>query len=356
MHDMELRRNDYSLSDDEEQVYEAFSKFFVRECPIDRVRARTKPAFDPVLWSDVCELGAVSMGLPEDGGDGEASLVHLVLSCEAMGTTIAPVPLPEAVAATRAASSREVTRNDRVLELLHAAIDGREVLTLALQPCAAGEAVLVPAGSVASAVVGLVDETLVLHEPPDRLQFVENLADHPLAWCTFDGGTTHVLAEGELARQRFHAAVTEWRLLTAGALVGLSQSLLEQSVDYASSRVAFGSPISTFQGISHQIASVAIGIGGARNLVRKAAWYLGAEPDVGPQLPGCAFWIAKEVAGRAAEVAVHVQGGLGVTLESDSTVFFGRAKGWPVLAGDPQRELVDIGRAAAPRWVADADR
>src|SRR5512143_4096591 len=180
---MELRRNDYSLSDDEEQVYEAFSKFFERECPIDRVRVSTIPAFDPALWSDVCELGAVSMGLRQDSGDDEASLVHLVLCCEGMGRTVAPVPLVETIAATRLVSSPEATANDRVVELLHAAVEGGDVLTLALQPCAAGEAVLVPAGSVASAVVGLVGEALVLHEPSEHLEFVENLADHPLAWC-----------------------------------------------------------------------------------------------------------------------------------------------------------------------------
>jgi len=78
---------------------------------------------------------------------------------------------------------------------------------------------------------------------------------------------------------------------------------------------------------------------GARRLVWKAAWLADHEPDVEPHLVPMAFTHACRTAVQAATVAVHTQGGLGVTLESDVQLFFRRAKGWAAVAGGPTAEL-----------------
>ena len=46
---------------------------------------------------------------------------------------------------------------------------------------------------------------------------------------------------------------------------------------------------------------------------------------------------------EAVTVSAHVQGGLGFTVEADISLFFLRAKGWGVLAGDPAADRRHIG-------------
>jgi len=56
-----------------------------------------------------------------------------------------------------------------------------------------------------------------------------------------------------------------------------------------------------------------------------------------------------EEAAKAATMAVHVQGGLGVSAEAAATAYLVRARGWAVAGGDP---------GAAAKYIASivADR
>jgi hypothetical protein len=58
-----------------------------------------------------------------------------------------------------------------------------------------------------------------------------------------------------------------------------------------------------------------------------------------------AYLAAVETGIFAPTVGTHVQGGFGFTLESDMHLFFRRAKGWTLVAGDPRRELDAIADA-----------
>jgi hypothetical protein len=51
---------------------------------------------------------------------------------------------------------------------------------------------------------------------------------------------------------------------------------------------------------------------------------------------------------------VHTEGGFGVTHDSSTQIYFRRAKGWPLLAGDPARELGSIA-GHLRRYAAAAD-
>ena len=94
-------------------------------------------------------------------------------------------------------------------------------------------------------------------------------------------------------------------------------------------------PISTLQGISHPLANIAITVQGGRDLARRAAWFLDNEPDERPELAPSAFVFMAEEASKAATMAVHVQGGLGVSAEAAATAYLVRARGWPLAGGDP---------------------
>ena len=51
----ELRRLDYSLTDDHQALQAAYRDFFTTHCPIETVRAAEESGFDKSLWSGCAE-------------------------------------------------------------------------------------------------------------------------------------------------------------------------------------------------------------------------------------------------------------------------------------------------------------
>ena len=99
----ELRRQDYSLSEDHTDLQAAFRQFFTSNCSIETVWAAETTGFDKSLWERLCAMGATTMALPESSGGDGATLVDLTLVAEELGRVIAPVPWIDHVCATQAA-------------------------------------------------------------------------------------------------------------------------------------------------------------------------------------------------------------------------------------------------------------
>jgi alkylation response protein AidB-like acyl-CoA dehydrogenase len=335
-----LRHADFSLSDEQRSLRDTFARLLSRECPTERVRAAEPLGFDRPLWQRLLEQQIVSMGVPtESGGDG-AGLVELALVAEAIGRRLAPVPFIEA-----AVSARLLARcGPGGSEWLSAAMAGDELVTLALQPSAAGTAQLIPAAAVADAVIGNLEDELIIARPDQPPRHAPNHGCTPLG--SFDlaraSMSAHLGPVGADAATLFEQAGREWKLLTAAAQVGIAEGALALAVDYARERTAFGVPIAAFQGVSHPLVDCHIAVVGARRLVWKAAWFADHEPHAELQLIPMAFAHACRTSTKAATVGVHTLGGFGVTLESDLQLFFRRAKGWANIAGDPATELTII--------------
>jgi alkylation response protein AidB-like acyl-CoA dehydrogenase len=332
-----LRRADFSLSDEQRALRDTVATFLSRECPAERVRKAEPLGFDDGLWGKFVELGVLSMGVSEAAGGDGAGLVELALVAEQVGRHLAPVPFVESVVAARALARCGATGS----AWLGAALDAQTRLTVALRPATAGRAQLVPAGAVADAVVGQVGDELVVVEADPSPPLVPTQGAVPLAWWDLADAAVHrhPLTAGPAAADVAIQAVREWKLLMAAAQVGIADGALSHAVDYARERLAFGAPIGTYQGVSHPLVDSHIGVVGARRLAWKAAWFADHEPDVERHLIPMAFTHACRTAVQAATVAVHTQGGLGVTLESGVQLFFRRAKGWAAVAGGPTAEL-----------------
>src|ERR1700759_451017 len=97
----ELRRQDYSLSEDHVDLQTAYKQFFKTHCPIETVRAAEASGFDKDLWERLCAMGATTMALPESSGGDGATLVDLTLVAEEIGRSLAPVPWIDHVVAAR---------------------------------------------------------------------------------------------------------------------------------------------------------------------------------------------------------------------------------------------------------------
>jgi alkylation response protein AidB-like acyl-CoA dehydrogenase len=214
--------------------------------------------------------------------------------------------------------------------------------------------VLVPSASIADLVLMRDGSDIVLLEFDSRPAKVDNIAHLPMAWIDADRADRRVVvAIAEADKSAFQRMLDEWRVLTAAALVGLIDQSLLIAADFAKSRYTLGVPIGTLQAISHPLANIAIVVQGGRGLARRAAWFMDNEPDERPDLAPSAFVFMAEEAANAATMAVHVQGGLGVSTEAAATAYLVRARGWPLAGGDPGRSAARIGYLAAARQKRD---
>lgn len=335
----ELRRSDPSLDENQEAVRDAFAGFFTKECPTSVVRAAEPLGFDQALWAKLLEMGVAAMSLPASAGGDDATVIDLVLIAEEWGRRLAPVPFASHICATRLLAATGAPA-----EVLGAAAQGTRIFTLAQAPAAEGVAQLVPDAAVAADVIALVGDELVLYSGAAAAKHVPNQGSTPLAWWQPDAAATRTtLATGAAATQAYETARTEWKLLMAAALVGLTDGALPLGVEFSKTRETLGVPIGSLQGVAYPLVDTAIEIATSRNLVYKAAWMMHNEPGVRPELPLMALDVARRAATFGTTTVVHVQGGLGFTIEADSSLYFLRAKGWGALAGDPAADMTSIG-------------
>lgn len=333
-----LRKNDFALTVDEELAEGLFREFLRKECAIERVRAAEPVGHDAELWQHVQRIGGLEMACDDEQS---ISLVGLVVVAEQFGRHLAPVPWIEGVVAARLAQRIGGTAAARVI----GAMSDGEIATIALRPVFAGEPQLIPAGAIADVVLAVIDGDLVAASAlPDRPHAL-NQGSAPLAWIDVAAADTVVLASGADAAALLDSARREWMLLVAGALAGVGGRAVELAVEFASERHAFGVPIGTFQAISHSLVDARIGVDGSRNLTRKAAWYEQNEREAQPSLVPMSLLHAQRAAAAATQIGVHVQGGFGLTFESDMQLYFRRSKTWPLMLGDPHDLLMSIGDA-----------
>ena len=204
---------------------------------------------------------------------------------------------------------------------------------------------LVPFGPVAHTVVAMDAGELVLVADDGEAVARANLGSSSLADRSLQGPGRTVLATGEIARAAYGLALDEWRTLMSGALVGLGEAALAIGVEYAKNRVQFGAPIGSYQSIARDLADAATLVDGARLLAREAAWAQTDDEGQFAPLASMAFLFATRAARRASNVALHVHGGYGFTLEYDIQLYYRRAQAWPLRRGDPRRGAADLADA-----------
>jgi alkylation response protein AidB-like acyl-CoA dehydrogenase len=333
------------LTDDQCAIEEVFGGFFRRECPTTVVRAAEPLGFDAALWAKFVALGATGMGLSEARGGGGASLGDLVVVADAAGRAGAPVPFVDHTAAARLLDRLGAAADDL--------LDGAAIATLALHPAPAGADAwpLVPSGAVATVVVGLVGDDLVCVRGDAPGTAPRNHGAMPIADRPTSGAT--VLASGADARAAFALARAEWQTLTAAALVGIARTALDLALVYVNERHQFDRPIGAFQALQQQLADLPIMIDGASLLAWKAAWAgdrgTPGVIDVGQcditdfeALASMAFVYAGDAAAHATDRSLHAHGGYGYAEEYDIQLFYRRARGWALIAGDPSKECLAL--------------
>jgi alkylation response protein AidB-like acyl-CoA dehydrogenase len=137
------------------------------------------------------------------------------------------------------------------------------------------------------------------------------IAPHPIGRLRFDDvyvPADHVLGEPDHGMSVAMRTLDLFRPSVGAFAVGMGQAALDMAVDHAARREAFGRPLRQFQGVSHQLAEVAMRLQAARLLVHSAAtaYDTGAGPTT--QAAAMAKLFGTETAQFAVDVAIQVHG------------------------------------------------
>ncbi|AHH95596.1 acyl-CoA dehydrogenase family protein [Kutzneria albida] len=318
-------------------------------------RTETDQPYDLALWRTLAtELGLAGLLVPEELGGAGASAREVAVVLEELGRAVAPVPfLGSAVLATSAL----LAAGDA--ELLPELAAGNRTATLGVTYTTApnavfpasvhvhngrltgrigsvvdldvAEFVVVPAVGAAGPELHVIEVSSARVTPVVPLDLTRRISHLEL-----DGVSGRLLATGDAAEQALRSALTTGAGLLAAEQLGLAQWCLDSTVDYAKTRYQFGRQIGSFQAIKHRLADLWAATSSALATSRAAASALATGEDVGVSVAVAAAYCS-DVAVLAAEEALQLHGGIGMTWEHPVHLYLGRAKSSQLALGSPER-------------------
>jgi alkylation response protein AidB-like acyl-CoA dehydrogenase len=125
--------------------------------------------------------------------------------------------------------------------------------------------------------------------------------------------------------------------------VGIAQGAINEAVQYASGRIQFGQPVSSFQAIRHMIADMSTKTEAARNLVYHAARMVDSGVNDISKVSAMSKLFASDVAMEVTTDALQIFGGYGYMKEYPAEKFMRDAKITQIYEGTNQIQRDVIG-------------
>ena len=319
------------LPDDVElDLRSSVRKVLEKHAPTDRVNAIYDGTDDVTapLWSAFAELGLPGLLVPEHLGGAGASAREAAGVLEEIGRVAAPSPfLTSSVVATTVLAALGDTT------ILPALASGEQTAALLVSPTTELPALT---------TVGLPADVLLLPED-DALYAVRGASftllssldmTRPLASVDLEG------AERTLVSEDAVAAIDAGLQMGAGLLAaeqdGIARWALETTIAYLKERRQIGRVVGGFQAIKHRLADLYAEVEQADAAARYAAATLATDDPDAAVAVAVAASFCSEVAVHAAEEAVQLHGGIGMTWEHPAHLHLKRAKADALLLGSPE--------------------
>ncbi|MFB6554343.1 acyl-CoA dehydrogenase family protein [Streptomyces sp. NPDC056405] len=348
-------------SEEEEALRAAVRDLLTDHCDPAGVITRTESAtpHDVSLWKALADsMGLAGLLIPEELGGQGATHRETAVVLEELGRAVAPVPyLTSAVVATEALLA--CGADELLTELASATTVAALAVGLHVAPGGPVPHVRLEGGSLHGELTGIADAAVadvLLVPADDGGLYAVRAADatvtpqvsldltRPVARVTLDGVSGHRLGDAEAAVGR---ALRAGAGLLASEQLGLADWLLTETVRYLKERKQFNRQVGGFQALKHRLAGLWLEIAGLRAAARNAADALATGEDTEVAV-AVAQAYAGQVAVHAAEEALQLHGGIGMTWEHPVHLYLKRAKADSVAYGtagthrETLAELVDL--------------
>jgi len=188
---------------------------------------------------------------------------------------------------------------------------------------------------------------------------IETIAPHPLGTLAF--ADCRVPASKRLGKpgdgfKIAMATLDVFRATVAAAALGFARRALDEALDRAEARQAFGSAIAEFQAIQHKLADMAVTIDAAALLVYRAAWAKDMGAERVTREASMAKLYATEAAQQVIDQAVQIFGGQGVVKGETVEQLYREIRALRIYEGTSEIQKLVIARAARDARAAETAR
>ncbi|MFI2707774.1 acyl-CoA dehydrogenase family protein, partial [Nocardioides sp. CER28] len=201
------------------------------------------------------------------------------------------------------------------------------------------DTLLVPVASAVGLELRAVPAAEATTDPVVSLDMSRQLAD-----VTADPAAGTVVVTGD-ATAAVRAGLLAGTALLASEQLGVAQWCLATTVGYLKERRQFGRVVGGFQALKHRLADLYTSVEGATAAARYAAAVLAVDPagdetEIATRI--AAAWCS-DLAVLAAEEAVQLHGGIGMTWEHPAHLYLKRAKADQLALGLPGHHRARLG-------------
>lgn len=355
---------DFSFTEEHEELRATVRAFLQEKSDEAAVREHmaSETGFDREVWSQLAEqMGLAGLIIPEEHGGAGMSYVELLVVMEEMGRALLCAPyLGTAVFAANAIlacadepSQKEllagIASGETIATVAHVESNGRwDLAGIEMRAQGNGadatltgtkELVLDGASADVVLVVARTDEGLGLFRVAGgapglkRTPLPELDLTRKLARLELEGTPAQLMSRGDQT-----AALEKVIGLTLAALAaeqaGGAQTCLEMSTDYAKTRLQFGRPIGSYQGIKHKCADMLVAVEFSKSAAYNACFAAAEDAPDFLETAAMAKAFCSEAFFQAAADTIQIHGGMGFTWEHPAHLYFKRAKASELLFGD----------------------
>ena len=282
-------------------------------------------------WRQILELGWQGVLVAEDQGGVGATLAEFSAIAEASGRHALALPLiARCVVAPMllAAAAASDTARALLAQLSAGQASVCPVLGSDVQATPDGNGGLRLQGRLLGADLS-ADASHLLFNTATQLVLIETdalpearyykgldgrrTADIPLDGLALKAN--QVLLQGNAVDAAVKAASDTGAVMTCVQTVGALGALVEQTIEYLSTRSQFGVQLSTFQALRHRLVEMYVAYESARGLVKDVTEALSADPAANPRDAALTKLYLASVGRTVAESAIQLHGGMGMTTE-----------------------------------------
>jgi acyl-CoA dehydrogenase len=335
---------------------DSVQRFFERELPEARIREMDRARRIPrSLWKDFAAMGWMGLSVPVEFGGSGADVMTAAVFCEELGRRFPSLATDWLLVSMTARVLRESASAAQKAELLPRLAAGEFLMAFGMSEPDGGTDILalktrasledgewvVRGQKLYTSFADDADAILVLcrtdsiepkrshglsliltpkNQPAVQVRRLELMGMRAACTCEVfledaRAPGNAVIGERGGGWRALLRTLDEERILCAAMYVGITTAALEQALQYARDRHAFGRPIGTFQAVQHPLADIATELEQIRLITAKAAWLQSRGRDCAVEA-AMAKLAASETAVRATDRSMRVLGGYGMVEES----------------------------------------
>lgn len=351
----------FDLDEDQQLTRDMIGRFLG---PVDiaarHAMRKAEGGYPRTRWQEIADLGLLALPAPEAMGGIGGTMVDLALVAEAFGKGIAidpwlesgVLPVRLAAAAGDAALVGELITGAQFAAVAFAE-PARRYETQAVGTKAEGNQV---AGSKTFVLGAPLANTLLVTLAGNKLAKVARGAagvvqqDYPV----IDGSNAATVDLRrtpadilDLPEAKFQRAIGDVRMLAAAEMVGLAQTMFDDTLVYVGERQQFGAAIGSFQALQHRLVECYAALEQARSMMLRTAMLDPTTDDTNwPRVAAGAKAFVGEAATKIGLEAVQMHGGMGQTDELAIGHALKRVMLLDKLFGDQDHCLRTFARAA----------